>query len=105
MLQIRSTTAGTNGLESHQRQLVDRPDPFYRGGHKRIGIPPTAVGGSFRSVLQRRAQTDWNPANGSWWIVQILSEAPIVVESDPNHPPTSVGGIWKVQRPWVVERI
>ena len=90
-------------------QFVERKStsPFNNG--KKIflkGLNITrAVGGCFRSVLQRQAQTDWNPANGSWWIVQILSEAPIVVESDPNHPPTSVGGIWKVQRPWVVERI
>jgi len=35
-------------------------------------IPPTGVGGWFRSSLQRdRLQKSKNPTNGSWWIVQI----------------------------------
>src|SRR5262249_30042626 len=36
-------------------------------------IPPTAVGGWFRSFLPTDGLSLRNPANGSWWIVQILS--------------------------------
>jgi len=39
---------------------------------KKLKIPPTEVGGSFKSFLtglQRREIE--NPINGSWWIVQI----------------------------------
>jgi len=44
-------------------------DPFYHPE-----IPPTAVGGLFRSLLPNaRALPSGNPTNGSWWIVQILS--------------------------------
>ncbi|HKE55374.1 MAG TPA: hypothetical protein VKB46_01690 [Pyrinomonadaceae bacterium] len=48
-----------------------------------------------------------NPTNGSWWMVQILSEdgprqddritkisQTFACRLDMNHPPTSVGGIW-----------
>src|ERR1700730_11169991 len=34
-------------------------------------IPPTGVGGLFRSCLQKSAPKPWNPPNGSWGIVQI----------------------------------
>jgi hypothetical protein len=35
-------------------------------------IPPTGVGGWFRSGLQRdRLQKFRNPTNGSWWMLQI----------------------------------
>src|SRR5215510_44973 len=60
--------------ESHQRQLVDRSSPFYK--HPTFclpRIPPTAVGGSFKSFLQNRRPLNWrNPTNGSWWIIHVL---------------------------------
>src|SRR5262249_27090574 len=105
--------------ERHQRQLVVRSDPFYKNAPAsspnatngswwfvqilstktrplRLRMPPTAVGGSFRSFLQKRARfvsechqrqlvvrsdpfyknapaSSPNATNGSWWFVQILS--------------------------------
>ena len=37
-------------------------------------IPPTAVGGSFKYFLNQLRWRLWNPTNGSWWIVQVLSK-------------------------------
>ena len=38
-------------------------------------IPPTAVGGSFQMVSKtKQKERPCNPTNGSWWIVQILSD-------------------------------
>jgi len=69
-------------------------------------IPPTAVGGLFKSFLIESNGEGMNPANGSWRIVQVrtihkyLSTAgsELLAEfwinrSDLNHPPTAVGGI------------
>ncbi len=39
-------------------------------------IPPTGVGGWFRSGLQRSGNEFLNPTNGSWWIVQIQPVRP-----------------------------
>src|SRR6266498_5087373 len=35
----------------------------------KLRIPPTAVGGWFRSNLHRWASEVTNPTNGSWWMV------------------------------------
>ena len=38
--------------KSHQRKLVDGSDPAYKEiGFRNLGIPPTEVGGLFRSDL------------------------------------------------------
>ena len=37
----------------------------------RAEIPPTAVGGMFRSGLHSGLAEFTNPTNGSWWMVQI----------------------------------
>ena len=50
-------------LESHPRQWVDHSDAFY-AQHKILA---------------------WNPTNGSWWIVQIVSD------KDLKYPPTNRG--------------
>jgi hypothetical protein len=57
--------------KSHQRQLVDCSGPTYKERLLNLGIPPTAVGGLFRSNLQGTAFEFRNPTNGSWWIVQV----------------------------------
>ena len=41
---------------------------------QKVEIPPTAVGGCFRSYLQRVIGRLMNPTNGSWWIVQFVSK-------------------------------
>jgi hypothetical protein len=69
MLQIFSTGNVQDAEQSHQRQLVDVSDPFPGT------IPPTAVGGCFRSFLQAMSRTQNNPTNGSWWMLQILSNS------------------------------
>src|SRR6266542_3508039 len=77
-------------------------------------IPPTgvtAVGGWFRSRLQRNGLRNFeNPTNRSWWIVQIqpirphrrahetelafrMHSAALCPRRDLNNLPTSVGGI------------
>src|SRR6185436_8571292 len=79
-------------------------------------IPPTAVGGLFKSFLQRttsasresrqrqladcsspsynaQPQRAENPANGSWRIVQVLPTTHNL--SEPRIPPTAVGGLFK----------
>src|SRR5215217_9098599 len=88
IVQILSTnTVPPSSRESHQRQLVDRSDPFYKHGTPEFsGIPPTAVGGSFRSFLQTRyPRVLGNPTNGSWWIVQILSTTTVPPSSLESH--------------------
>jgi hypothetical protein len=82
-------------------------------------IPPTAVGGLFRSHLQEVGFFEFmNPTNGSWWIFQIqpvrstskamkvenrfIWPAALFPRQDLNHPPTAVGGIQKTQSPQFV---
>jgi hypothetical protein len=68
-------------LESHQRQLVDGSDPAYKEDVlKDVGIPPTAVGGWFRSNLSIHRKS----LHG---ICRLLRRP------DLNNPPTAVGGI------------
>jgi hypothetical protein len=68
MVQVQATKTRSSS-ESHQRQLVDGSSPSYKDALI-FRIPPTAVGGWFKSKLQTR----WllpNPTNGSWWMVQV----------------------------------
>src|SRR5215813_5947279 len=58
-------------------------DPFYEETAEVSGIPPTAVGGCFRSFLKGRRLRD----NGRFEI----EGSP--VRKDLNEPPTAVGGI------------
>jgi hypothetical protein len=81
--------------ESHQRQLVDGSDPAYKKNcTKTKRIPPTAVGGWFRSCLQENLhQNQENPTNGSWWMVQILpTRKPAPKPTNPTN-----GSWWMVQ--------
>jgi hypothetical protein len=76
MVQMLSTCENsTPHPEIHQRQLVDCSDPFYRElDALPKEIPPTAVGGWFRSFYGRKLNAaSRNPTNGSWWLVQIFS--------------------------------
>src|SRR5258705_5525491 len=57
---------------------------------RNLGIPPTAVGGWFRSNLPRWASKLGNPTNGSWWMVQIQPTE--MGLRNLGIPPTAVGG-------------
>src|SRR5215813_938773 len=69
-------------LEIPQWELVDNSDPFYNRGLKTRAIPPTAVGGCFRSFLQPRPPS-----------AAIVSELERPRRKDLKHPPASAGGI------------
>jgi hypothetical protein len=90
---------------------VDGSDLFYTCACWKIDrIPPTAVGGLFRSLLlthEERAivvelsaillirldRKDLNKStNCRWWDLQHLKDG-ILCRKDLNHPPTTVGGI------------
>ena len=60
---------------------------------KTRGIPPTEVGGLFRSNLHAAVTDSLNPTNGSWWIVQILS-----TKEDLRNLRKSTNGSW-----WIVQ--
>jgi len=47
----------SKSLKSHQRQLVDTSGPTYKGAGPSPGIPPTAVGGYFKSGLRFQFQS------------------------------------------------
>ena len=96
--------------ESPQRELGDCSDPIYKGGLAESQIPPTAVGGLFRSSLRNKAiQTSQKrfqlhapsvatkagsePSPNSRW-GDSHSSSCFPCRLDLNHPPTSVGGIW-----------
>jgi len=74
------------GFAEIPRQWVDCFNYFLQT------IPPTAVGGLFRSFLPKSHPRQWvdasdpfysNPTHGSGWMLQILSTV---------IPPTAVGG-------------
>jgi hypothetical protein len=70
-------------------------------------IPPTEVGGWFKSGLQTAVTEFLNPTHGSGWIVQI---PPVMIgvsgeRLDLNYPPTAVGGIPKESALPLVGRI
>src|SRR6266481_966949 len=94
MVQIQPTRAHTWFLKSHPREWVDGSDPTYTSTHLVLEIPPTGVGGWFRSNLhasthrvleshprewvdgsdptyQRARSAFLNPTHGSGWMVQI----------------------------------
>src|SRR6266850_7860380 len=62
-------------FEYHPRQWVDRSSPAYKGMglDLLLRIPPTAVGGSFKSSLQRNGArlASSNTTHGSGWMVQV----------------------------------
>jgi hypothetical protein len=74
--------------------------------HKKSGIPPTEVGGLFKSYLQKlNVEILGNPTNGSWWMFQIQPSLILITlilagifkslwmrRPDLNNPPTDVGG-------------
>jgi len=73
LVQILSTRGNALLAKSRQRMSGVGSDPLYEGQCILGEIPPTDVGGWFRSSL-REAMRSWqNPANGSWGLVQILS--------------------------------
>src|SRR5215510_3498432 len=84
-------------FESHPRQWEDRSSPAYRNASARpLGIPPTAVGGSFKSSLpQRERTTAGNPTHGSGWIVQVQPTA--TRAHDAGNPTHGSGRIVQVQ--------
>src|SRR5258705_6306444 len=88
--------------ESHQRQLVDGSDPTYRDGLPNLGIPPTAVGGWFRSNLPRWGFGIWESHQR-----QLVDGSVALFRrgQDLNNPPTAVGGIYRSASPLFVERI
>jgi len=73
---------------------------------RKRGIPPTEVGGWFRSFLLKAAAKEFpNPTNGSWRIIQILpaeTHMPLRIcdrssrradRQDLNNPPTALVGV------------
>src|SRR6185503_15398841 len=58
------------------------------------GIPPTVVGGMVQILSKKTAKVRWNPTNGSWWMVQILSKKTAKVRWNPTN-----GSWWMVQIP------
>src|SRR5437773_1684913 len=86
MVRIQPTEMGLRNFdESHQRKLVDISDPIYkRGLAESTKIPPTEVGGLFRSSLRNKAIQTQSKAISA---TSLLRER----RPDLNHPPTSVG--------------
>src|SRR5882724_9225879 len=74
IVQVQPTSNAVDGFfESHPRKWVDRSSPAYIERRRRLlRIPPTEVGGSFKSGLHRTPSTaSSNPTHGSGWIVQV----------------------------------
>src|SRR5262252_5610760 len=72
---VQPTTREIEGfVESHPRQWVDRSGPAYsKASRGPLGIPPTAVGGSFRSCLQQgEPRASWNPTHCRGWDLKEL---------------------------------
>src|SRR5262249_48680539 len=61
----RHPLATEAGIKSHARPCVEVSDPFYRSHRRLLEIPPTAVGGSFRSFLQRGAPVHNTPRDAN----------------------------------------
>jgi len=60
-----------------------------------VGIPPTAVGGWFRSFLQ--GNRFLNPTHGSGWMVQILSKRKHQVSLQISSTPSDINGDCRLQ--------
>jgi hypothetical protein len=101
----------TKSRKYHPRQSVDCSDPLYKRRTCGISrIPPTEVGGLFRSCLQRRTCGILRipPTEVGGWFRSSLRNKAIQTQSkaisatctfcerrpDLNNPPTSVGGIF-----------
>jgi hypothetical protein len=80
------------------------------------GIPPTEVGGRFRSFLLEGTRPTSNPTHGSEWMVQIVSPnrgahdrlglpGLNLRRKDLNDPQTAVCGIQQVGNRSSIERI
>jgi hypothetical protein len=88
--ELRACRNPTNGSwnaerakQSHQRQLVDVSDPVYEQRPTCKTIPPTAVGGYFRSDLNEPPTA----------VGGINNRIRRFSRNDLNEPPTAVGGI------------
>src|SRR5262245_28879891 len=68
---------------------------YYAKNKFTVRIPPTAVGGSFKSNLQQGEPTARNPTHGSGWIVQVqpTTRRP----RDSSNPTHGSGWIIQVQ--------
>ena len=92
------------------REWVDGSDPTYSSGLLNLRIPPTEVGGSFRSNLfvqvEALLKLSWlsdalgsfvsearseQSTNFRWW--DSRTRDVLAFRLDLNHPPTPVGGI------------
>src|SRR6476660_2777792 len=79
IVQVLTTDDGSaqEWSESPKRQFGDRSSPHYRRWFcaRMVGIPQTAVWGSFKSSLQTTVlrKNGRNPPNGSLGIVQVLT--------------------------------
>src|SRR6266404_4292860 len=70
MVQIQPIKTCSETNKSHQRQFVDGSDPTYKDLLRNQQIPPTAVGGWFRSCPQKdvlRNQQIPPTAVGGWF--------------------------------------
>jgi len=80
--------------KSHPREWVDCSDSFYKEAKGATKIPPTEVGGLFRSNLftlgPGRLDLNHPPTSVDGILVLRTDES---CRQDLNHPPTSVGGI------------
>src|SRR5687767_3091795 len=94
-----SSTRATFPKPSNSSPVSRRPriENFSASLPPKGEIPPTAVGGWFKSNLQKRYQiASLIPPTGSWWILQIQPRcraAAAEIRRDLNNPPTAVGGI------------
>jgi hypothetical protein len=89
MLQILSTMSHVfEVLKSHQRELVDGSDPFYRITFA-LEILNCTYFGLIGEQLKRRSEQS---TNFRWWDLA-SSQRFIQSREDLKHPPTAVGGI------------
>jgi hypothetical protein len=70
--EVKATLLSSRNLRRFGVALSSRKIDF-GGGFVKLRIPPTAVGGSVQILSTRNLTLSWNPTNGSWWMVQILS--------------------------------
>src|SRR5258705_12934144 len=62
------------GLKSHQRELVDGSDPLYNKSRVRgLKSHQRELVDASDPLYNKSRVRGFNPTNGSWWMVQILS--------------------------------
>jgi hypothetical protein len=83
-------------IKSRQRKLADGSGPFYEPILTLLLIPPTRVGGYFKSTLR----SDLNDPPTSVGGIQISLNSSY--RKDLNHPPTAVGGISGKAAPFTI---